>query len=203
MTPVSTPLELSAAGIRVMGYMLESNLRVAQAFGRAAIETNPFIGKPPMPGAAQDDFRSARTKVIRAKPVAKKATSAAKVVPAEKPAKVQPIAPVKNATAPKTAAPKAKSAPVKKATAPAPKAAPKAAAPAKKAAPAAKPVVKTAAPAAKAVPAPVAKRTRKPSAPPRCRRLQRKPTPERALAGMHQVQPGLPQLGVFTSNPLT
>ena len=46
MTPVLAPLKLSAAGLRMAGQMIESNLRVAQVFGRAALATNPFCGKP-------------------------------------------------------------------------------------------------------------------------------------------------------------
>ena len=42
MNLVSTPLEMSAASIRLAGYMIESNLRVAQALGEAALRTNPF-----------------------------------------------------------------------------------------------------------------------------------------------------------------
>lgn len=41
LTPV-LPLKLSAAGIRVFGYMIESQLRVARIFGRAALQATPF-----------------------------------------------------------------------------------------------------------------------------------------------------------------
>jgi len=43
MTPVSAPLRLSAAGIRVAGYMIERQLRAVQVLGQAALDTNPFI----------------------------------------------------------------------------------------------------------------------------------------------------------------
>jgi len=43
MRHLTTPLELSAAAWRAAGYMMETNLRVAQVIGRAAIETNPFV----------------------------------------------------------------------------------------------------------------------------------------------------------------
>lgn len=42
MGPDVTPLKLSAAGIRVAGYMIESNLRVAHVFGQAALNMSPF-----------------------------------------------------------------------------------------------------------------------------------------------------------------
>jgi len=34
---------LSAAGMRLCGYLIETNLRVAQEFGRAAFQNNPFV----------------------------------------------------------------------------------------------------------------------------------------------------------------
>ncbi|WP_372921026.1 hypothetical protein [Roseovarius sp.] len=43
MTFVTTPLMLSAAGMRLCGYFIETNLRVAQEFGRAAFQNNPFV----------------------------------------------------------------------------------------------------------------------------------------------------------------
>ena len=64
MTPVSAQLKLSAAALRVTGYMIESNLRVAQVLGRAAFETHPFFGAPlgatrtatPAPAAASHAY---------------------------------------------------------------------------------------------------------------------------------------------------
>ncbi|MEQ9260071.1 MAG: hypothetical protein RIG84_13355 [Roseovarius sp.] len=46
MTPVTAHLYLSAKGLRMAGYLLETNLRVAQVFGQAALHNNPFLPKP-------------------------------------------------------------------------------------------------------------------------------------------------------------
>ncbi|MDW3117125.1 MAG: hypothetical protein R8G60_04550 [Roseovarius pacificus] len=45
MTQLITPLAMSAAGMRLAGYVIETHMRVAQEFGRAAIGANPFIPK--------------------------------------------------------------------------------------------------------------------------------------------------------------
>ncbi len=45
MTPAALPLKLSAASVRMAGYMIENNLRVAQVFGQAAISSNPFLAQ--------------------------------------------------------------------------------------------------------------------------------------------------------------
>jgi len=42
MQHVTTPLEITAAAWRVVGFMMVTNLRVATVFGQAAIESNPF-----------------------------------------------------------------------------------------------------------------------------------------------------------------
>ncbi|WP_306152574.1 hypothetical protein [Roseovarius sp. MMSF_3281] len=42
MQHVTTPLELTAAAWRMAGYVVETNLRVAQVFGQAAFQANPF-----------------------------------------------------------------------------------------------------------------------------------------------------------------
>ena len=148
MTPVSTPLELSAAGLRMMGYMIETNLRVAQVFGQAALETNPFFCKPTVSFAkpvAKSNAVSARPKTAQAQPVVKKAIPAKPA--AKKALSAMPTAPVVLAAE--------KAAPSEKTLAPATK-------------PAVKTTVKTTAEiATKAVvEKPTKKRTRKPSPPP-------------------------------------
>lgn len=45
MTPAALPLKLSAASMRMAGYMIENNLRIAQAFGHAAVASNPFTAR--------------------------------------------------------------------------------------------------------------------------------------------------------------
>lgn len=64
---ISTPLRLSAAGMRMAGYIVESNLRTAQALNRAAAEAIPFmvgtrleIGTPSTPAATP--ARTAKSK---------------------------------------------------------------------------------------------------------------------------------------------
>jgi len=90
MTPVSAPLKMSAAGMRVAGYMIESNLRVAQVFGRAAIESNPFLTRPPIPAQAVSvpkPAKAAEKSAAPAKPTAKRKKPAAPAKPAAEPAK--------------------------------------------------------------------------------------------------------------------
>ena len=43
MSFVTPQLRMSAAGLRMAGYLLENNMRVAQVFGVAAIRANPFL----------------------------------------------------------------------------------------------------------------------------------------------------------------
>jgi hypothetical protein len=68
------PLKLSAAGIRLTGDMIESNLRVAQVFGEAALRS----GRLSMPGKS-----GSATSV---KPAAKASASAKPATPVESPA---------------------------------------------------------------------------------------------------------------------
>jgi len=85
MTPMTTPLMLSAAGFRLAGYMLEKNLRVAQEFGRATVLANPFVAgmrvkySPPVAKAEIPKKSTAnhKTPATSAKPVieAKAATN--------------------------------------------------------------------------------------------------------------------------------
>ena len=42
MNPTALPLHLCAAGMRMAGYMLETNLRVARVLNHAALNTNPL-----------------------------------------------------------------------------------------------------------------------------------------------------------------
>lgn len=140
MDYVSVPLKVSAAGMRLAGYMIESNLRMAQAMGEAALRANPLIARPgtmPSDLAVQAAAVKKSAPVKKAKPAAKKAAPVKKAAPAEK-----------------------KPAPVKQAVADAPK---PAEAPARKAAPAAKPAeLSKSAGQGMAEP----KRPRQPSAPP-------------------------------------
>lgn len=42
-----TPLKMTLAGIRLTGYMIETQCRVAQVLGQAALKANPYrIGTP-------------------------------------------------------------------------------------------------------------------------------------------------------------
>ncbi|GGO56672.1 hypothetical protein SAMN05444398_105184 [Roseovarius pacificus] len=78
MTQLITPLAISAAGMRLAGYVIETHIRVAQEFGRAAIGANPFIPvtKTARPTAkAAETARPAAPKV-KAKPPAPKAEPA-------------------------------------------------------------------------------------------------------------------------------
>ncbi|MDM8166380.1 hypothetical protein [Roseovarius sp.] len=175
MLPVSAPLKLSAASMRMAGYVIENNLRVAQVFGRAAFRANPFLGLPyncagrsavkAEEALATDATPPARKTAAPAKPAAVKTAdkkTAAKPAPAKK-AEAKPApAPAKKAEAKPAPAPakkaEAKPAPAKKA---------EAAKPAAKAEPAkdaAKPEATADAPKAAAETG--AKRPRQPSAPP-------------------------------------
>ena len=136
MLPVSAPLKLSAASMRMAGYVIENNLRVAQVFGRAAFRANPFLGLPyncagrsavkAEEALATDATPPARKTAAPAKPAAVKTAdkkTAAKPAPAKK-AEAKP-APAKKAEAAKPAAKAepAKDAAKPEATADAPKAA--------------------------------------------------------------------------------
>jgi len=163
MLPVSAPLKLSAASMRMAGYVIENNLRVAQVFGRAAFRANPFLGLP-YNCAGRSAVKAEEALATDATPPARKTAAPAKpaaVKTAEKKTAAKP-APAKKAEA------KPAPAPAKKAEAkPAPAKKPEAAKPAAKAEPAkdaAKPEVTADAPKAAAETG--AKRPRQPSAPP-------------------------------------
>ena len=151
MLPVSAPLKLSAASMRMAGYVIENNLRVAQVFGRAAFRANPFLGLP-YNCAGRSAVKAEEALATDATPPARKTAAPAKpaaVKPAEKKTAAKP-APAKKA--------EAKPSPAKKA---------EAAKPAAKAEPAkdaAKPEATADAPKAAAETG--AKRPRQPSAPP-------------------------------------
>jgi hypothetical protein len=151
MLPVSAPLKLSAASMRMAGYVIENNLRVAQVFGRAAFRANPFLGLP-YNCAGRSAVKAEEALATDATPPARKTAAPAKpaaVKTAEKKTAAKP-APTKKA--------EAKPAPAKKA---------EAAKPAAKAEPAkdaAKPEATADAPKAAAETG--AKRPRQPSAPP-------------------------------------
>eukprot|EP00581_Thalassiosira_minuscula_P023382 CAMPEP_0184408286 /NCGR_PEP_ID=MMETSP0738-20130409/3110_1 /TAXON_ID=385413 /ORGANISM="Thalassiosira miniscula, Strain CCMP1093" /LENGTH=91 /DNA_ID=CAMNT_0026765687 /DNA_START=50 /DNA_END=325 /DNA_ORIENTATION=+ len=86
-----TPFTLSAAGFRLAGYLLETNLRVAQEFGRAALLANPFVlskGTAYKPAASKAPVarKPVAAKPVAAKPVAKKAAPSVADKVADKPA---------------------------------------------------------------------------------------------------------------------
>lgn len=92
MTQLITPLAMSAAGMRLAGYVIETHMRVAQEFGRAAIGANPFIPKiktvrapakaaaPAKPAAPKVD---ARPPAPKAEPVEAKRSGTATATRAE------------------------------------------------------------------------------------------------------------------------
>ncbi|MEQ8895808.1 MAG: hypothetical protein RID23_01865 [Roseovarius sp.] len=145
MMPVSAPLKLSAASMRMAGYVIESNLRIAQVFGRAALETNPFMGRsytsagrsvpkaavPAVPDVAEVT-PAVEKKAAPAKPAAEKpATPAVKKAEAKpaavktaeaKPAKDELKAEAKTAAKPAKDEPKAEAKPAAKPAKEAPKA---------------------------------------------------------------------------------
>ena len=72
MNTLSTSLEMSAASIRLAGYMIENNLRVARIFGQAAMTTYPFA----IPSSARTvTAKPAALSTRKAKPVAKRAAA--------------------------------------------------------------------------------------------------------------------------------
>lgn len=96
MTQVITPIMLSTAGLRLAGYMLENNLRVAQEFGRAAVLANPFLMgvrvKYSPPAAKAQVELKAKSPAAAAKPVTEQTASAAAPV-ASKPSRLAEKAP--------------------------------------------------------------------------------------------------------------
>lgn len=92
MQHLTTPLELSAAAWRVVGYMMETNLRVAQVIGQAVIETNPFAVGTGLKSEASKNApapKSTAKPAVEAKPskpAAAKAKAARSATPKAKPA---------------------------------------------------------------------------------------------------------------------
>ena len=127
MNPVSAQLEMSAAGIRVAGYVIESQMRVFQALGKAAL-CNYFFELPAearkersKPGnvagsksarVAKAEPKAAKSKAPAvkravAKPAAKPETKASLAPkPAAAPEQVKPVVEVKAAEPVKKTAPK-------------------------------------------------------------------------------------------------
>jgi outer membrane biosynthesis protein TonB len=100
MQHLTTPLELSAAAWRAAGYMMETNLRVAQVIGRAAIETNPFVFGT---GLNSRPTKKAPVPKAKAKPTtqtapSKPATTRKKATPKAKPAATAKTAKPETAT---------------------------------------------------------------------------------------------------------
>ena len=82
------PLKLSAAGIRLTGYMIESQLRVARVMTEAGLKASPFAKRPMAQAAAAKPAPAAK----KAAPAAAKAQPRAKATPAPKPAETKPPA---------------------------------------------------------------------------------------------------------------
>jgi hypothetical protein len=102
MQHVTMPLELTAAAWRVAGYVIEKNLRVAQAFGQAAMKTNPFsVGVRARPQATTPKSDFCAKPEVAAKPKAKTPKEAAKSAASER----QPLSGTpKTGTRPETTA---------------------------------------------------------------------------------------------------
>ncbi len=83
MHPVSTPFEVSAASIRLAGYMIERNLRVAQVLGKAALQSNPFMARVDLRKRMTTPEKSSVVSKPTApkKPAVKKAETAPKKLP--------------------------------------------------------------------------------------------------------------------------
>ena len=78
MNPVSTQLEISAASIRLAGYVMESQLRVAQVFGKAALAANPFSVPSSVRKPAPTKVHSKSADAIKPKKTAKASVKAVK-----------------------------------------------------------------------------------------------------------------------------
>ena len=84
MNPVSTQLELSAASIRLAGYMIESQLRVAQVLGKAALTSNLFAVTAELRKRAATTSRTKTSSTPKIKNAAKATKSANPVAPKAK-----------------------------------------------------------------------------------------------------------------------
>jgi hypothetical protein len=80
MQIVTLPLQLSLVGVRLTGYMIETNLRVAQVLCRAAIQAHPMATRSP--GYSASKPRSKPVKPARTKTGAGKRTRQPAVPPA-------------------------------------------------------------------------------------------------------------------------
>ncbi|SEL08352.1 hypothetical protein SAMN05443999_103256 [Roseovarius azorensis] len=114
------PLKLSAAGIRLTGYVIESNLRVAQVFGQAALEAGSFSGrlkaKAAQPCARKEAVVEAKSAVEDHAPAPRAAVAAPKPKVAWEAAKPAPVAEARSVAEVKPAiAVEAKAAPVSEA----------------------------------------------------------------------------------------
>ena len=86
MDYMMTPLKMTLAGIRLTGYMIETQCRVAQVLGQAALKANPYrIGAPVV-------IRGAMPNPVAAKHVAAKPAGTSAITPIKSP-KRQPSAP--------------------------------------------------------------------------------------------------------------
>src|SRR6056297_3437786 len=119
MDMFTAPLKLSTAGIRLMGYMVETNMKMAQASSRAMIEAQiGFMGLRREPAAPTAKAAPKKAAAPAKKPAAKAKAPAQPKTEAKPTAEAQPR--VKTAAKPKTQ-PKA---PVAAKPAPKPKAKP-------------------------------------------------------------------------------
>ena len=90
------PLKLSAAGIRLTGYVIESNLRVARVFGQAALEAGSFSGglraKAAQPCVRKEGPAEAKVAVKKHAPAPRAAVATPKPTVATNTAKSAPVA---------------------------------------------------------------------------------------------------------------
>ncbi len=75
MNTLSNPLEISAASIRLAGYVIETNLRMAQIFGQAVLTVNPLAStmRARSAGSKPTQAKTPVTKRVKAEPVQKSA----------------------------------------------------------------------------------------------------------------------------------
>ena len=98
------PLKLSAAGIRLTGYVIESNLRVARVFGQAALEAGSFSGglraKAAQPCVRKEGPAEAKVAVKKHAPAPRAAVATPKPTVATNTAKSAPVAETRPAPVP-------------------------------------------------------------------------------------------------------
>ncbi|WP_299850037.1 hypothetical protein [uncultured Roseovarius sp.] len=78
MNPVSTHLEISAASIRLAGYVIESQLRVAQELGKVALTSNFFATPAEMRKPASKPKQTELKETLKPKKTATKSVKAVK-----------------------------------------------------------------------------------------------------------------------------